>query len=267
MSSFFTRTTLLVILLLSQFSSFAQDSTYPKPQNPPKLVNDFAEVMSYSEVLWLENKLVKFDKETSTQITLITVNSTNSIDIADYAIETGNQWGIGRAKKNNGVLILAAMKDHKVTIMTGYGLEGALPDVLCKQIIDNEITPAFKESEFYNGFDRATDAVISATKGKYKAEGHYGRSGGGMPRWLIILLLIVGINGVLIGLPLLIRYLVEKIRGKKFKRSTYEYTGSTTTIEEEPKPSDNNSSGGSGDENFGGYGGGRFGGGGATGSW
>ena len=267
MGSFFTKSKLLVILLLLQFSSIAQDSTYPKPQNPPKLVNDFAEVMSYSETQWLENKLVQFDKETSTQINIITVNSTNGIDIADYAIEVGNQWGIGRAKKNNGVIILAAMNDHKVTIMTGYGLEGALPDVICKQIIDNEITPAFKESYFYNGFDRATDAIISATKGEYKAEGRYGKGGWKMPRWLLILSLIIGINGGLIGIYLLFRYLIEKITGKKFKRSTSHYTYSNATKKEEPKASDNSNSGGSSNESFGGYGGGRFGGGGATGSW
>ena len=266
MGSFFTRTKLLVILLLLQFSSVAKDSTYPKPQTPPKLVNDFAEVMSYSETLWLEDKLVKFDKETSTQINIITVNSTNGIDIADYAIEIGNQWGIGRAKKNNGVVIVAAMKDHKVTIMTGYGLEGALPDVLCKQIIDNEITPSFKGGYFYDGFDRATDAVISATKGEYKADGSYGKSGWTMPRWLLILCLIVGINGGLIGIYALFRYLIEKITGKKFKRSTSHYTYSNTTKAEEPKSSDSSSSG-SNHESFGGYGGGRFGGGGATGSW
>lgn len=266
MGSFFAKTKLLVILLLLQFSSIAQDSTYPKPQSPPKLVNDFADVMSYSQSQWLEDKLVKFDRETSTQISIITVNTTNGIDIADYAIEIGNQWGIGREKKNNGVIILAAMNDHKVTIMTGYGLEGALPDVLCKQIIDNEITPAFKESDYYTGFDRAADAIISATKGEYKAGSHYSKPWK-MPRWLLILSLIIGINAVMIGLPLLIRYLIEKITGKKFKRSTSYYTYSNTTTHEETKSSDSSSSSGSSIESFDGYGGGRFGGGGATGSW
>jgi uncharacterized protein len=255
--------------LLCWLSTTAQDISYPNPQNPPKLVNDFDHILSSSEVQSLENKLVAFDKESSTQINIILLDSVGNIDIADYATEIGNRWGIGRKGKDNGVVLLAAIKEHKVNISTGYGVEGSLPDVMCMQIIANEIGPNFRNSAYYTGLDRATDAIIAATKGKYKMEGAYGNSGGGLPRWLIILLLIIGIPGSILFISWLFRWLWEKITGKKIKRraGNYDYYTPTTTTVAEPKPTDNNSSSGSSNENFGGYGGGSFGGGGASGSW
>lgn len=256
--------------LLCLQQATAQEIRYPQPQYPPRLVNDFAKVLSYTETQWLEDKLLAFDKESSTQVNIIILDSTGTSDIALYATEIGNRWGIGRKGKDNGVVLLVAVKDRKVNISPGYGLEGVLPDVTCQQIINKELLPSFKDGYYYDGLDKGTDAIIAATKGTYKSEGSYGSSSKGMPRWLIILLLIVGINGALLGIPWLFRRLWEKITGKKIRRrkSSYDYSYQAPAAqEEEDRSSKDSSGGGSGNDGFGGYGGGRFGGGGASGSW
>src|SRR5690606_22477424 len=89
------------------------------------------------------------------------------------AIELGNRWGVGHKGKDNGVVILASKDDRKINISTGYGLEGALTDIVSGRIIRNEIAPEFKKGDFYQGFNKAADAVIAATKGEYKAEEDY----------------------------------------------------------------------------------------------
>jgi uncharacterized protein len=261
---------LVYILFLLPVWVAAQTLSVPEPQSPPKLVNDFAQALSYSETQWLEDKLVAFDKESSTQICIVTVDSLHGADIADYAIAIGNKWEVGRKGKNNGVLLVVAISDRKANISTGYGLEGALPDVTCQEIIANEMAPDFKQGLYYSGFDKATTAIIDATRGKYTSSGSYGSSSTGMPRWLIILLLIVGINGAFIGIPLLIRWLYEKISGKKIKsrRRDYDYSYTPAANDDEPKTnSESSSSSGSSNDSFEGYGGGKFGGGGASGSW
>src|SRR5262249_17400605 len=90
------------------------------------------------------------------------------------------QWGVGNKKTNNGVVILAAIQDHKVYIATGYGMEGSVPDVTAKSIVDNEIIPNFKGSDrdnFYRGFSLAADAIIRAAAGEYKAPEGYSKRG------------------------------------------------------------------------------------------
>lgn len=256
------------ILCLLPVTLPAQSLAVPQPQSPPRLVNDFAKTLSSSEAGWLEDKLVAFDKESSTQICIVTVDSLHGTDIADYAIAIGNEWEVGRKGKNNGVLIVVATSDRKANISTGYGLEGALPDITCQEIISNEMGPSFKEGLYYTGLDKATTAIIDATRGKYKSSGSYGGSNWKMPRWLLILLLIVGINAVFIGIPILIRYLYQKITGKKIKQRDYNYTYTPAATEPEPETKSDSSSGsGNDNDDFEGYGGGKFGGGGASGSW
>ncbi|MFX5602861.1 TPM domain-containing protein, partial [Acinetobacter baumannii] len=83
-------------------------------------------------------------------------------EIAEYANKLFREWGIGNKKTNNGVLILAAIDDRKVWIEVGYGLEGAIPDVTASAIYRNEITPEFKQQNYYRGIDKAIDALSKA---------------------------------------------------------------------------------------------------------
>ncbi|WP_129718115.1 YgcG family protein [Pedobacter sp. SYP-B3415] len=150
-------------LIFSSFLSFSQDF----PEKPATLVNDYTGTLSGSEKQQLESKLVAFNDSTSTQIAIAILKSVGDYDINEYTLELGRKWGVGQAGKNNGIMIVVALGDRKISIQTGYGLEGALPDVYAKRIIENDIKPQFKAGRYYEGLDAGTSSIIAYTKGEY----------------------------------------------------------------------------------------------------
>ena len=140
------------------------------PEKPSTLVNDYTNTLTQEQKYALESKLTAFDDSTSTQIAVVLINSLEGYDVADYAVRLGQKWGVGRAKKDNGVIVLASIGDRKITIQTGYGVEGAVPDIIAREIIENLIKPNFKQGNYYEGLQAGTDAIISYTKGEYKNE-------------------------------------------------------------------------------------------------
>ena len=260
---------LVVLLTSSLISVSAQD--FPDKPVPPMLVNDYAGMLSHNEASMLEHKLVAFSDSTSTQISIVIVNSLMGYDEADYAQRLGEKWGIGRKGLNNGVLILVKPKttdsNGEVFISTGYGLEGAIPDITCGEIIDYEIRPSFIAGNFYKGLDDATNTIMSLASGEFSAEeygqsakGKAGKAGAGIFFIILIIILIAifskrggGSNRKNIstgGLPFwLLMGMMGSGRGS--------HGGSWGGF----------SGGGSSRGGFGGFGGGSFGGGGAGGSW
>ncbi len=186
------------LLLIATLVTRAQDVP-PKP-NPPTRVNDLAHVMTQDQIDALEQKLIAYNDSTSSDIVVVTVPNIGNSSIEDYTLKILRSWGIGDKKNNNGIVIVADIKDRTVDIQVGYGLEGAIPDVTAKSIIDNEIVPNFRgggSDNYYRGFDQAADALIKAAAGEYKApEGsaqgrRQGRkSGNGIGAFLIILIII-----------------------------------------------------------------------------
>jgi len=181
-------------------ATFAQDIP-PKP-DPPRRVNDLAHVMTPDQVQTLERKLVAFNDSTTSDIVIVTVPDIGNASIEDYALKILRSWGVGDKKNNNGVVILADIKDRNVYIAIGYGLEGSIPDITAKEIVDNEIIPNFKEGgndNYYRGFDQASDALIRAAAGQYKApEGyaqgrhrHSSGAGNGIGIFVIIIIILV----------------------------------------------------------------------------
>ena len=158
---------LLFTLLFSYAFGFSQD--FPKKSN--RLVNDFTNTLSADQVANLESKLVAFDDSTSNQIAVVIMKSVGGYDINEYALLLGRNWGVGGKEKNNGVVLLVALGDRKLSIQTGYGLEGALPDIYTKRIIENDIKPFFKEGNYYAGIDAGVNSIISLVKGEYKKIG------------------------------------------------------------------------------------------------
>jgi uncharacterized protein len=257
-----------IIISLSLDSLSAQD--IPDKPVPPRLVNDLANLLTGQESAMMEQKLVAFNDSTSTQIAIVTVPSLNGYDVKDYAQRLGEKWGIGQKDLNNGILILVKPKTSdsggEVAIVQGYGLEGAIPDLTCGQIIDNEILPAFREGNYFNGLDAATNTLLSLARGEFSAA-EYGNkarksSEKGMPVGVIIFIIIVillvfsgksrGSNNRHIGSGNLPLWLILSMlnSGGSHKGSWGGFSGG--------------SGGGGG---FGGFGGGSFGGGGASGSW
>lgn len=241
---------------------FAQsDTDFPQPGNPPKLVNDFANCMAAGQVAELEERLVNFDKKTSTQISIVTVKSIGNYEAAQYAVELANRWKIGRAAKNNGVLVFAAIDDRKINISTGYGLEGALPDAVCGRIIRNEIVPSFRTGNYYEGFSKAADAIIKATKGEYTADPETGDGMGiGQIALIIIIVFIIVIILAATGGG-------NGGGGYMSGRGSRGWWGGSSMGSGWSSGSGGWSSGGGSGGGFGGFGGGSFGGGGASGSW
>ena len=183
----FKRISFLLLFILSVSALKAQ--TFP--EKPNRLVNDYTNTLSQTEIDQLEQKLVAFDDSTSTQIAVVLIKSLEGYDVADYAVRLAEKWGIGGSKNNNGVLVLASIGDRRVTIQTGYGVEGALPDAITRRIIENEITPNFKTGNYFAGLDQGTSAIISYTKGEYKDARKKATNGKGPSGFVIFLIIMV----------------------------------------------------------------------------
>lgn len=181
---------LLSLLALLLNFAFAQDY----PEKPNTLVNDYSGVLSAEQKQALENKLVAFDDSSSTQIAIAILKSVGDYDINEYAVNLGRKWGVGQSGKNNGIMIVVAVGDRKISIQTGYGVEGALPDVYAKRIIDNDIKPEFRAGNYYAGLDAATTSIIKYTRGEYKNDNPRvanRKSGGGGSIIIVIIIVIV----------------------------------------------------------------------------
>jgi uncharacterized protein len=250
---------------VTQAQDFSMAGVIKTPPNPPKLVNDFANILTADQRQVLETKLYQFDDSTSNQVIVVIVPRLDGMDVADAAIELGRSWGVGGKKNNNGVVLLISVEDRKLNISPGYGLEKALPDVTCQQIIQNIIVPNFKGNDYYRGIHEGTDAIIQATRGEFKAPENYNKRGKGSVgagRIIFFIIIIIFILSMMSGrgggggsfmsrrgaMPFIIGSLLGGGggggRGGGF-----------------------GGGGGSSGGGFGGFGGGSFGGGGSSGSW
>jgi uncharacterized protein len=171
---------------------FAQAQDIPNPMSPPRLVNDFTGLFSPNERALLESKLRAYHDSTSTQIYVVTVASFNEYDQAQFAFKLGEKWGIGQKSKNNGAVILIKPKSEResgeIFIASGYGLEGALPDITLHRIVDEIIIPAFRQGRYYDGINSAIDRMIAYLSGEYQADKKEDDS---FPSWVIILAIVI----------------------------------------------------------------------------
>jgi uncharacterized protein len=149
---FLLTTFLFLQAFLFANNSYAQN-IIAKP-NPPTLVTDVAGVLTPEQKQALENKLVAIDDSSSNQIAVVIIPSLDGYPKEEYATKLFRDWGIGNKKTNNGILLLIAINDREIRIEVGYGLEGAIPDITALNIIDNDIKPAFKVGNYYEGIDQ-----------------------------------------------------------------------------------------------------------------
>ncbi len=177
----------IFLFILSINLAIAQDF----PAKPNRLVNDYTGTLSSQQVQSLEQKLVAFDDSTSTQIAVVLIKSLGPYDVADYGVRLAQQWGIGGKENNNGILLLASIGDRKVTIQTGYGVEGAVPDAIAFRIINDDIKPAFVRQEYFRGLDNATNSLMAYTKGEYKAKPRKDSDNSGIPIGAVVIVFIV----------------------------------------------------------------------------
>lgn len=182
---------LFLSLMMGLGSQILFAQTVPPAPDPPRLVNDLARMLMPAQVDALEHKLVAYNDSTSTQIVVVTVETVGDYGMVDYAVKLGREWGVGGKQFNNGVVILIAKSDRKAFIATGYGMEGPLPDAICKEIVDNDIIPNFKSQHYYEGLDKATDDIILAAAGEYKAPPKSNKDGGPEAIFFIIFILAI----------------------------------------------------------------------------
>ena len=162
----------LIVLLFSLFCfiAVADPSDFPEKPSTPRLINDFAGMLNASEVAELEQKVNRFNDSTSIEISVVIISNLGAYDISDYAFQLGELWGIGKKAKNNGVLLLISKENRQAFIATGYGMEGVLPDMRCKRIIQADLIPQFKRSNYFNGINFTIDAIIRYSENEYTAD-------------------------------------------------------------------------------------------------
>jgi uncharacterized protein len=250
----------VAIVLLHAASGFAQSGIPEKP-NPPRLVNDYAQILSPEELQNLEAKLVAFDDSTSVQIAVVIIPSLEGYEKADYAQQLGQKWGVGGSKFNNGFIILVkpktASENGDAFIATGYGVEATVPDATALDIVNNEMIPHFKQNDYYGGINAATDVLISLVKGEFKADS-YSKKGKGSAAFFVVIIIVVII--ILISRNNNNHHTINRSGGAGMLFFPWMLGGGGGS----------GSSGGGfggGGGGFGGFGGGSFGGGGAGGSW
>lgn len=177
------------------------------PPKPARYVTDQAGVLDASTVATLNNQLEKFEKDTSNQILVAVYPSLPpDAEIAQYATDTFNSWQPGQKGKDNGAILFVFIQDRKMFISTGRGLEGALPDAICKRIVTREITPFFRQGNYAAGIQAGVNAMLAATRGEYQgtgstvAERTFAESRGENqqpPAWFILLFIIVIVISVI----------------------------------------------------------------------
>ncbi|MEO6037534.1 MAG: TPM domain-containing protein [Saprospiraceae bacterium] len=165
---------MLLTLFGSSFAAFGQtdrDLFPPKPE-PAVYVHDYAGWLSAGQKADLEMKLRRYWDSTSTQIVVMIRSDIGDYDKSSYAFELGNRWGIGRKDKNNGVLMLVKTEapERGIFIATGYGTEGALPDITAGNIVRNTIAPYFRQQQYAEGINAGVDDIIKALTGEFQAD-------------------------------------------------------------------------------------------------
>ncbi len=170
---------LAIGLLAGCVSAFGQsdDGLFPPKPEPAVYVHDYSGWLSAGQKAALELKLRQYWDSTSTQVVVMIRPDIGDYDKASYAFELGNRWGIGRKDKNNGVLMLIKSEppDRGIFIATGYGTEGALPDITAGQIIRNVMAPYFRQQQYGEGINAGVDAIIAALAGEFQAAPQQGQ--------------------------------------------------------------------------------------------
>lgn len=180
--------TLLFILLFAVFQLGFSQFEIPDTPKFQTSVYDYVQLLSASEKVNLENKLVKYSDTTSTQIVVAIISSTKGEDINYLGANWAHKWGIGQAKEDNGVFILLAKDDRKIGINTGYGVEHLLTDAMSKRIIENDVIPYFKTGDYYGGLNNGADAIFKTLTGEYAGSR---KSDDSFPIGVVIFLLFI----------------------------------------------------------------------------
>ncbi|MDX9943062.1 MAG: TPM domain-containing protein [Bacteroidales bacterium] len=272
LSSLFSGQTLVLLFLLVLVTLAG---ALPPPPDPPSLVVDYSGLLNGGQRMQLEMKLHEYSRVHGTQISVVTIDDLEGLEPADFADRLAEAWGVGQKGRENGVMILVNPSEDRqhgqMHITVGYGLEGVIPDITARRIVDREIIPHFREGRYYEGLDQATTVLMQLASGEFPAE-EYNQSDevSGFAVFVFFLLFILFI--ILIsrkrndhynpgkGIPAW-TWLWLLSNGSRGNQGSWgDFSGGRGTF-------GGGSFGGGFGGGFGGFGGGSFGGGGAGGSW
>ncbi len=185
----------LAAWLFALLGPVAAAQPIPVPMSPPRLVNDYAGVFEGAQRRALEDSLLAYERSTSVQIAVVTVADLAGYTAADWATKILSEWGVGNKERDNGVVLLLKPRNQygggAVFIATGYGVEGALPDITAGRIIDREMLPFLQQGDYYRATVRGTAAIRQALLGEYAGQG----SGAEAPsiRWMQIIFTLIAL--------------------------------------------------------------------------
>jgi len=235
-----------------------------KPQQT--LVVDQVGILSKTEKIALENKLLTFEKRSSVQILVAIVNDLCGYDKASFSYKLGEEWGVGDKEFDNGLVVMVkptgGRGERHTFIATGYGLEAVIPDATAKRIVEVEMIPQFKEEKYLKGLNSATDILMSLALKEYKATDYdkkHKRKAPIIPGLLILFVFFI-----------IIVTRVRAVRRHAIGHDIPFWTALWMMSNHRHRSGGGWSdfhSGGGNFGGFGGFGGGSFGGGGAGGSW
>jgi uncharacterized protein len=189
----------LLCALLCAVSMRAAEVIPPAPKNH---FNDYAGAVRGDTARQLDAQLTQFERDTTNQLLVaIFPHMQSPSSIEDYTFRVKEAWGVGLKGRNNGAVLFIFSQDRTLFIQVGYGLESVLPDALCKRIIEEEITPRFRQGDFDGGVRAGTQAIMAATRGEYTGTGRsvadrlgvVGRGGPGGFIFLIIAMIILSL--------------------------------------------------------------------------
>jgi len=174
---------------------FVADGAEVMPPKPDAYFNDYAHVVSSATAQRLDQQLRQFERDTSNQIVVaIYPKMESDSSIQDYTFRVAQSWHVGQKGRENGAVLFVFTQPKTMFIQVGYGLEGALPDITAKRIIENEIKPAFRAGNYDAGFTAGVTAMIQATKGEYRGTGKVRgarEKGSGIPIFFIVVFFIL----------------------------------------------------------------------------
>jgi len=156
---------LLFVTIIGLCLSAGSVSAYESPGSPTGFVNDFAGIMTTEERAMLENVIGNFERLAGVEMSVVTVSTLGGDTIENFAEKLFQEWGMGKARKDNGVLFLIAPNEREARIEVGYGLEPVITDAASSFVMRNIIVPRFAEGDYHAGISDGVDALIKLVEG------------------------------------------------------------------------------------------------------
>ena len=192
--------TVLIVVSAALWPMAAQVGASPSlPPVPADYVLDEAGVLDASQRALLTHELRQFERETSNQLLVAVMPRVpDGYALEDFTQRTFDAWKVGQKGRDNGLVLFVFPESRELRVEVGYGLEGAVPDVLANRIINDDILPSFRAGDLGGGIIRGADALMAASRGEYEGTGKLvsEKSGGHEPAagfvfWIILIIILM----------------------------------------------------------------------------